>query len=341
LGSGNYATSLYVGSSVLYASVGGNTRALTALNLSTGAFKWSLPCVASPTTPNRYTEAATSKTVLFFCDGSRFRAGYENGTSFEEFLWSPLNIDGVGSSPSRSFSPDGSGDLVYAYFNTDAGKVYKVKVKTGEIMWTTPNISTSSRSTTLSLSDRIYTGCTTGDILQLDPATGDIVASRNMGDSINTPFAYASAGPTLYCTPKGQTVYSLASNLSSIRWSYNTGANLSVGVNYYSVAPAGIYVPAGDSLIGLRDDATVGTRLFGYAALGPITTMPVSASGVTYFSATDNRLYAVNRTTGVSMVSWPSAVLAGPNRSRVVYDGVTTGVFFGGGDGKIYRFPRQ
>jgi hypothetical protein len=38
---------------------------------------------------------------------------------------------------------------------------------------------------------------------------------------------------------------------------------------------------------------------------------------------------------------WPTAVLNAENRSRVITDGLTGSVYFGGSDTKIYRYDKQ
>jgi outer membrane protein assembly factor BamB len=110
---------------------------------------------------------------------------------------------------------------------------------------------------------------------------------------------------------------------------------------YTSVKPYQIFCPVEDSMKYVRDDTTKARWFWTRPTTGTISTDPVMSSSVVYFSSDDKRNFAVNAGTGAVRNGWPTAVFSQAGRTRIAVDGTTSSVYFGGGDGKIYRYPKQ
>jgi hypothetical protein len=351
LGAGNYAAELSIGTDCIYVSVGGTSPRIISLASTTGALNWSHSVSTTPTGIASYWEADISGyDMLMFCEGTRFHAGYDQVTGFSELGWSPKTLGGTGGSPSRSIPDDGGWyDTVYAYIPCADGKLYKYHAKTGAAMWASSALNVSYKSGCAARPDRIFIGTTNGYVRAFNPLNGALMIGATVGDSVITRLSYKKASTdaldttgVLYVAPKNNTLYSFFQNLSQ-RWNYNVGAVMYAAPFYNYTYPKGkLYCPAGNYVRALRDDTTRATLMWTYQTGGTITSDPASLGKALYFSSDDKRNFAVDTANGANISGWPSAVLSGANRSRVVVDGApNNSVFFGGGDTKVYRYPKQ
>jgi hypothetical protein len=279
-----------------------------------------------------------------FCEGTLFHSGYDNLSAFSEFSsWSPKTLGGTGGSPSRSIPPDGgSYDTVYAYIPCSDGKLYKIHGKNGTTEWTSSAYNVNPKSICATQADRVFIGTTNGYVRAFYTANGGLITSASVGDSVNTRLSFRSdsSGKRMYVAPKSNYLYSFQENLT-LRWNYNLGATINASPFYNYGRLGKLYCPAGNYLRALRDDSTSAALLWTYQTTGAITSDPASLGKAIYFSSDDKRNFAVDTANGANMSGWPSAALSGANRSRVVVDGGTNSVFFGGGDTKVYRYPKQ
>jgi hypothetical protein len=346
--SGSHATSLTIGYRDLYVSVAGSENKLTCLNAN-GTVNWETATFGSPVTSVATYTMPSGTNVVLFCEGNNFRAFYDNAGSCQELSYSPINLGSRGGNPSRSFPPDGGSlDTVFAYVPCENGKIYKIRVDEddgGFIYDSTADISASPDAGVAVAGDRVIVGCTDGRLYSFSfDAQKRFGASINgdVGDSINQKITYTSGLATIYCTPKGNYLVARKAADLSPKWSYDMGGLIHAGAYVYtSVKPHQLFCPVEDSMKYVRDDTTHGHWFWTRPTTGTISTDPVMSSSVVYFSSDDKRNFAVNAGTGAVRNGWPTAVFSQAGRTRIAVDGTTSSVYFGGGDGKIYRYPKQ
>ena len=136
---------------------------------------------------------------------------------------SPLWLDEEAGMPGTAESkvaiystPAVAGDLVYlAGYN---GKVYAFVLSTGVLRWVYPregNLGPIIGGLVVS-QDKVYLGCSDGNVYSLDAATGDRVWSFETGDKIwSTP---TIDGDTLYVTSFDKKLYALNASDGSKKW---------------------------------------------------------------------------------------------------------------------------
>jgi len=278
-----------------------------------------------------------------FTEGSNFRSitddigGYtENGAAFV--------MGGTGGRPVRSIPPDGDAyTTVYAYVPCSDGKVYKIHGKNRTEVWTSTNYNVSPLAGISVQSTQIFVGCTDGNIRSISATTGaQIQALSTGGNAIKQRITYASGPGKIYVAPENNSVVAVQPNLSEVTWSYDLGATTNAApYYYYGTNPGILFCPAGNYLRCLQDDGTSASLQWTYETTNTILTDPTGLSDVIYFSSDDKRNFAIDRYSGTNLSGWPSAVLTGQNQSRIVADNQTSSIYFGGGDGKIYRYPKQ
>jgi len=348
LGSGNYAAGLTAGfGRSLYVSVGGTQNKIIKLD-SLGRLVWSYAGLASEPTAIA-THYDGSADLVYFCEGSNFDMLQDYGTSVAHAAGYPVSLGGTGSKPVRSQPPDGNSYLppVYAYISASNGKLYKIELSTHSILsgWPTANISANPRVAPAALSGVIYIGCTDGSVLSRSPTDGSSISGIDLGDSINEKITYVSSvSPArIYAAAKGTQLHCLGTDLAD-RWSapLSFPDSIFAGVAYMSgTNPPQLYCPAGFCLRSIRDNGTSATTLWTDTTAGNISADPVAGLNMVYFASDDKRLFAVNKSTGAISPGWPTAVLDVKSRSRVISDATAPGsIYFGAGDGKIYRYPR-
>lgn len=349
LGSGNYAVGMTVGYKRLYVSVGGNTKKIVCLYYANGAELWSYSTTSEPTTVSSYFDRPTMRDMVLFCEGNNFRMLRDDSTSCTQVSGYPVVLGGTGGKPARSQPPDGgNADTVYAYVTANDGKLYKIELSTHSIMggWPTADISANRRVAPVALSGAIYIGCTDGLVLSRSPTDGSSINGIDLGDSINEKITYVSSvSPArMYAAAKGTQLHCLGTDLAD-RWSSPLSFPDSIfgGVAYMSgTSPPLLYCPAGFCLRNIRDDGSSATTLWADTTTGNISTDPVTGLNTVYFASDDKRLFAVSKSTGALSPGWPTAVLDVKSRSRVISDATSpASIYFGAGDGKIYRYPRQ
>ena len=110
------------------------------------------------------------------------------------------------------------------------------------------------------------------------------------------------------------------------------------------------FFQSGDNAVSIRECFAISNRqqwnsdhgLDICSGIRSVCVSPVASttSNLVYFSALDNKNYAVNLANGTIATGWPTAVFSSPNIANLTIDATTGSVYFGGGDGYLYRYPR-
>jgi hypothetical protein len=346
LGSGNYANGLKISildfatpfdSSVIFVSVGGSSPKIACL-FTDGTFAWQQGFSNAPTSVVSYYYLGSY--YIAFCEGNNLRAGTVTATAFTEAGWSPVGLGGTGGTPIRI--QEGAGPFVNKlYVAAGNGTLYKIDPEnSGNIDWSRAGISANPDAGLAVLqNDRVFVGCTNGDVRTYDISNTPL-NSTNLTNSVNNGIRYGNS--TAYVTPNNNLLYALNTNLST-KWSLNLGAvTYTSPLYYYAGSDTALYCGAGNTLRKVKDNGTSGSIQWTYYTNNTVSTDPSALGGVVYFSSDDKRNFAVSILNGTNISGWPSTVLEGENQSRVVVDmNYSNSVFFGGGDGKLYRYPMQ
>ncbi|MFH0920914.1 MAG: hypothetical protein V1913_11195 [Fibrobacterota bacterium] len=348
LGSTNYAANMSFGNSAVYVAQGGTTKKMIKLNnIITGPANlvWSTATYSgTPTAAAAVYDAGfpvgVTKSVLFFCEGNNLHIGVDEAGSFDEVAWSPVNIGSLCGAPKRSTPPDNANGF-YAYIAAADGKVHKIELRTGTEVQTSSALNVNPLAGLSVTATMIFAGCTNGNLKKFNTS---LVEQNNaaLGSSIDFRINYISGFTgRVYAAPTGNFLYALNASLSQ-QWSKNLGAPVTASPYIPSgTTPFRLYTPNGKGISFVRDDTASATISWTYNAIDTVRTDPNALGNGVYFSAKDKKNYAINITTGAIISGWPTAVLDGENLSMVIVDATTNSLLYGGGDGKVYRYPKQ
>jgi len=203
------------------------------------------------------------------------------------------------------------------------------------------------RSTPLIVNDKLITGTTRGELLNISSATGRTNWKINLGKAINSSAAYMNG--SLYVADNTPSLYSINLADGKIKWKCPLGKDKSYEwkYDYFSSSPVlyknNVYIGSADGNVYCIDQAK-GTVKWRFSTKGIVRATPSIYNDVLYIGDTEGYFFAINAITG--KLTWTF------NTEGVNFDNVKEGfdrkailstavihdkkIFFGSRDGFHY-----
>lgn len=301
-----------------------------------------LATVGAATNGVRRWQFTTGGSVVFSSpavapDGSVYVGAYDNNLyaidAAGELRWTVPTGGVIDSSP--AISADGT-----VYFGSGDGNVYAVNGETGEIIWKVLTNGPVHSSPVIDARGVLYIGneAPDGALYALDSLNGEQIWRFPTGDTIQTAPALSQDESTVYFGSRDGNLYAVNVVTGALRWRFDTNEDLFTsspaigadGTIYFGTLDGKLYAltPAGDLVAGGGWPVSVSGSIY--------STPAIAADGTVYFGTFDNvsgnsenRLYAVNGTTGALNWTFPE------QNGSALTDGITSSPAIGA-DGTVY-----
>jgi|GEM_PF-1006480 len=229
---------------------------------------------------------------------------------------SPVPIDGFASSPTVV---DGT-----VYVGKANGNVVALDADTGATEWTASTGGAVISSPAVG-PERVYVGSYDGSVYALNRQSGSVAWTSSAGGVYASP---ALASGTVYVSGLDNRIHALDAETGDQRWQHDTGAGV---YSSPAVADGTVYVGTlNNSLVALGTDGTLEWR---FSTDAGVLSSPAVSAGTVYVGSYDDRVYAVDATTGDEQ--WNYSVGRDVTSSPAVVDGR---LLIGDAGGSVYAF---
>ena len=210
------------------------------------------------------------------------------------------------------------------YAGNANGDVFAFDADTGRIEWTFSTGGAVVSSPAVG-PNHVYVGSYDGNVYALDRRSGDVEWTFSAGGVYASP---ALADGTVYVGGLDGGLYALDADTGTEQWRHGTGAPV---YSSAAVADGTVYVGTlNNSLLALDTDGTVEWR---FQTGSGVISSPAASSDTVYVGSYDDRVYAVNATTGEER--WNYTVGRDVTASPAVVDGR---LYVGDASGSLYAF---